>query len=88
MHEKITEVLMVVNSLYARHGEGLEIGIVVGQDMVLIDLLSMENRKGSSFVIDLHAANDNELKKLVIGKMNQSLRQCGKFFVSIEEFRA
>lgn len=85
MHNKITDILQVVNSTYARHGHGLLISFVVEKDIVLI---ALRGDKESSFVIDLNYANDDDLKKLANGKMNQALRECGKTFCTLGEFRA
>lgn len=88
MHDKIVNVIQTVNSIYARHGHGLEVSTTQVGCAILVSLLEPKENIAASFVVDLSYANDQDLVKYTKNRMNKALRECGKSFMTAEEFRA
>lgn len=81
--------MKTVCSLYARHGNGLDISIC--SKGLCLDVLITRFRKGiqmrgSSFSIDPQEGGINTIIDITEERMENALKECGAEFTSVREF--
>ena len=88
--DKKYQVVNAINSMFYRHGEGLDIEIGVKHNTVTVFIMSFNgytNLQDGRFYVDLTASSLNTTLDIVKQQMERALKQAGAKFVTISELR-
>ena len=90
-HDKKYQIVQLINSIWYRHGNGLDMRISVYHMVVNVHVVKLDgrgiNRAESRFSVDLQAGGLDTVLDLAKRQMETALKDCGAEFMTISEFR-